>query len=316
MSTAERVQALERLWSEESSGAQRELTEELVRKWAEEMPQAASEWVTQKPAGALQRSAARSVAVIWANQNVQDAAAWVRHWPENEKESGLIAVAYEAARTAPESALWLASELSPTPARDGLITHTVREWASQDAEAPISWAEKMKASSLQEDVFANAAISLSEKDPIGAANLALQKLSPGARQDNTVVSIVQRWTQTAPAEAAAWVARFPQGEVRDASVENLVQLWTDKNPKDAVGWLEGLENGPVRDGGIGAYARKIAPSEPEAAVTWVQKINDPEAREKELESVLSVWMQTDRQKASHWLEAASVPEETKTRLLK
>src|SRR6185369_11996336 len=108
------------------------------------------------------------------------------------------------------------------------------EWAGQDPDAPVTWAEKMESSTLREQVFANTAISLSETDPAAAATLALQKLPPGGRQDDTVVSIVQRWAQTEPAQAADWVVQFPEGRLRDAAVENLVQIWSEKSPEKPV----------------------------------------------------------------------------------
>lgn len=276
---------LDQLWSEESTGARHELASELLQKWAQEMPQAAADWLAAKPPGSLHEEASRSVAIIWANHNLNDAVAWVRRWPDDQKDAGLIAVGYEAARTSPKDALWLASELTPTPARDGLIAHAVREWASQDPDAPVTWAEKMETSTLREQVFANTAITLSETDPAAAATLALQKLPPGGPQDDTVVSIVQRWAQTEPAEAAGWVAQFPEGRVRDAALENLVQIWSEKSPEKPVEWLNSLEDGPVKDSGVAAYARKLATSSPESALAWAGKISNPETRVREIESL-------------------------------
>ncbi len=314
--TAERVKMLDQLWSEETTAPRRELATELLQRWAHEMPQAAAEWLATKPIGPLHQEASRSVAIVWANQNLNDAAAWVRRWPEEEKEKGLIAVAYEAARTSPKEALWLAAELAPTAARDGLIAHTVREWAAQDPDAPAGWAEKMESSALREEVFANTAISLSETDPAAAATLALQKLPPGGRQDDTVVSIVQRWAQNEPAEAADWVAQFPEGRVRDAAVENLVQIWSDKNPEKPIEWINSLEDGPVKDAGMGAYARKLAPSSPGTALTWAGKISNPATRAHEIESLLQMWMRSDRQAASTWIQSApALPDELKSRLI-
>ncbi len=285
MSTADRVHALEQLWTENATGARRELTGELLRKWAEEMPQAAAEWIAAKPSGELQRDGARSVAILWADHSVAEAATWVRSWPDEQKDAGLLAVGYEAARTSPKDALWLASELSPSPARDGLIGQAVREWTSHDPEAPLAWAEKIENSTLREQVFAGAAISLSDTDPAAAADLALQKLPPGGRQDDTVVSIVQRWAQVQPAEAADWVAQFPPGRLRESAVENLVQLWADKDSAKAAQWLTTLEDGTLRDTGLAAYAQKVAPSAPDTALTWAQKITDPDLRARALEAL-------------------------------
>ena len=101
MSNAERVEALDTLWNDSATPVEREFARSLLRKWAEEMPQAAAEWLSRKPPGALQQAGSRSVAIVWANQSLTEAANWVRGWPAEEKEAGLLAVAYEAARSSP-----------------------------------------------------------------------------------------------------------------------------------------------------------------------------------------------------------------------
>jgi hypothetical protein len=272
--------------------------------------------VAHKPEGPFQREASRSVAIGWANQNLSEAANWVRGWPEDQKETGLLAVAYEAVRTSPKDALWLASELKPTASRDSLITHAVREWAAQDPEAPLAWAEKMESSSLKDQVYASAALSLSETDPTAAANLAVEKVQPGGRQDDTVVSIVQRWAQSDPEHAADWVAKFPEGRMGNAAIENLVQIWAEKAPDKAREWLTGLAEGPLRDAGVAAYAHKLAVGQPQTALNWAAKITDADLRSREIESLAQMWLRSDHNAASKWVQNASVSEEIKSRLLK
>jgi len=142
----------------------------------------------------------------------------------------------------------------------------------------------------------------------------LQNLPPGGRQDDTIVSIVQRWAQTEPAQAADWVVQFPEGRLRDTAVQNLVQIWSEQANKPTE-WLDSLEDGPVRDAGIATYARKLAPWSPEIALTWAAKISNPQSQAHEIEALAQHWFALDRKAAGAWIETAALPEELKKILL-
>jgi hypothetical protein len=47
-------------------------------------------------------------------------------------------------------------------------------------------------------------------------------------QADTIVSIVQRWSQRSPGEAAEWVDQFPEGALRDAAIESLAAGSADR----------------------------------------------------------------------------------------
>jgi hypothetical protein len=48
-----------------------------------------------------------------------------------------------------------------------------------------------------------------------------------------VISIVQRWAQQQPTDAAAWAEQFPLGELKLAAFENVVARWGFKDPERA-----------------------------------------------------------------------------------
>jgi len=301
----ERPAALDRLW-QENSPASRELVQRLIRDWAAEAPELAASWLLSKPPSVARHEASVAIATVWAGRSPADAADWVRQWPEDEQPAGLLAVAYEAVSASPKEALWLASELPPTEARNGLVSHAVREWASQEPEGPKTWAEKMEPSFLRDQVYANISIALSETDPSAAGQMAIEKIPPGEGQNSAVVSIVQRWAQQQPEQAADWVARFPEGELRETAIENLVQVWTGQKPDGAAGWLNQLEQGPLRDTAISAYTGEIASANPASALRWASEITDPLRRERESNRLLERWMEMDSDAAAAWIEASAL----------
>ena len=95
------------------------------------------------------------------------------------------------------------------------------EWAVQDPVAAADWARRIPGESLRATVLAGIATVWSDRDPVGGATLAAKELPAGRLQADTVVSIVQRWAQRAPDDAAGWVLQFPEGKLRDAAMESL-----------------------------------------------------------------------------------------------
>lgn len=312
MSVAELESALTRLWDQAGNG---DLPNLLLRRWAEETPQAASVWLMKQVPGDLRRAGAIALATVWANHNAADAAAWARQLPPDEMEPSVMAIGYELARTSPKDALWLAAALPPNPSRNGLIDHAVGQWAALEPEAPSSWAEQIPASPLRDQVFASLATSMSETDPTGAADMALEKLPPGTLQNDAIVRVVQRWAQQTPADAAEWVRQFPEGVLQTSATENLLQVWAAHDSEAAGTWVGALEPGPMRDIALSAYASHLMASDPAAAIDWAQKISDGPRRQVELERLGERWIASDRSSARSWVRSAGLPDASKTRLL-
>lgn len=300
---------------ESGSDISRGLGLQLLRRWTENDPRTAATWVSQSAMESGRQDAINAVAIVWANQDRGAAIAWVQQLPtEAERQGGLLTVAYEAARTEPLEALHLASTLPPGQAQDNLMTHAANQWAASAPAAAAAWAKGIPDAALRERTLMVIATAWGETSPRAAATLAMQSLTPGRHQDDAVVGIVQRWVQKEPEQAAAWVAAFPQREVRDAAVENLVRLWADQDMERAAQWLTSLEVGELRDVAIGTYASKLALQEPDAASHWVEKIEDQVIREREMIAVGEAWMGHDEAAARAWILHSSLPDSAKERL--
>jgi hypothetical protein len=214
-----------------------ELRTLMIRRWVEIDPSAATAWVMAMPAGAAREDAFENIAILRANHDLAEAVAWVKNLPAGpEKESAQFAIANEAVRTRPEEALRLVSELPESAANDELIRRAAMEWTGKNQVDALAWAKEIEDADLRSRVCAGIAIAWSETDPAAAGTFAANDISPGRLQNDLVVSIVQRWAQTAPEEAAAWVADFPPGELRQAAVENLASIWRQSNPERSKEW--------------------------------------------------------------------------------
>jgi hypothetical protein len=220
----DRRQMLEALAARVDSEAA-ELRQLLVRRWAEEQPKAAAAWAAHLPEGPAQTEAVSQIALAWAEIDLKAAIAWANSLAENSgKQVALANLAYEAARTAPEIALALAGTLTPNADDDNLVVHAVSQWAAADSSAATAWAEKVPDVHLRQRVIAAVVVALATQNGGAAARLAASELAPGEEQDRAVVAVVQRWAQTSPRDAMAWVSQFPNSSLRQAALQSVAAL--------------------------------------------------------------------------------------------
>jgi hypothetical protein len=240
------------------SPAAAELQELLVRRWAESNPSATASWAAKLSEGPARQAAFTQIAVAWAEHDLAAAADWLHGLPEGElKDTVSLTLAYEAARTDALAALVLAAPLPATPRRNEVLVHAISQWAGENPGDAADWAAKVREPSLRHNLIAAVAIAGAELDGSAGAALAANSLPPGEEQDRTVVSVVQRWTQSSPKEAAWWVAHFPNTPSRDPVMQNLISLWTHRDPAAANDWLLELPEGSLRDVGMAAHLEAL-----------------------------------------------------------
>ncbi|MEO7101161.1 MAG: hypothetical protein ABI162_17545 [Luteolibacter sp.] len=136
--------------------------------------------------------------------------------PESSRRTDLLLeIASELVRTDFHEALKLAETLPSSPPCAEVLERAVREWALADPAGAIAHAKSFIDEALRERLLAAAFVEWSETDPVAAASAAATELREGRIQDNAIVSISQRWTKIAPAEASAWIESFPQSDLQD-----------------------------------------------------------------------------------------------------
>lgn len=287
VAAADLPEVIDFLWHKQYlSSTGEELRSLLIQRWAELNPKAAADWVARQAGGSVQSDALKLIATAWANVNLSDAVAWARRLPENGTQQETLAkIAYETVRTLPVEAMTLAVELPVGSTRDDLLAHIAPAWAAEDPQAAIDWTKKIEDKDLREHLLASMTASLAEKNPQDAAQLVLDSISPGRKQDDAIVTLVSTWVQSEPELVAQWVTEFPQGKLQETAIESLVPLWADKNLDQVTNWVTGLPFGATRDIAIGALVSKLLPQSPKTAAEWVLKITDPERRQRETENV-------------------------------
>lgn len=228
--------------------AMTELRDLLFARWAESDTAVAAAWAEQLPEGELRNTTLEQIAITWMNLDPASATMWVQSLPPGESQSlALFAAAYEASRSEPQIALELASQFAPSPERDELVNHALSQWATVDFDLALTWAHEVPDEALRHDLLATLAIARAETDAATSAAIVATGLATGDAQSRAAVSVVQRWAQNSPAEAAAWVTEFPDVPLRQTAVENLVNLWAARDIPTATAWVNSLPNGSLRD---------------------------------------------------------------------
>jgi hypothetical protein len=285
-----------------------------MKHWAELDPRAAADWLGNDGAAVRRQEEVNAVAIVWSGRSLPDTLEWLRKLPEDgERNPGLLAVAYELARSEPMDAFKVAEELPDGDVRDELINHTASQWAGKNPREAAAWAGKVPDEELKQRLLAAITTAWADSDPPEAAKMAAS-MAGGRPQEDAVVGVVQRWVQSEPQDAASWVLQFPDGQLKDTAVAELVRLWADKDQEEAGKWVSGL--GPaVRDHAVAAYADKLALSSPKSAAAWAEIIGDEVLRFHQMESVGTAWKASDPEAAREWIAGTALPEKIKARIL-
>jgi hypothetical protein len=197
--------------------------------------------ITEPESATNRLESAEPIAVTLAVTNLKAAIEWLSNLPEgHRKEAATREVAYEAANENPQTALELAAGLPANPERDQLLDHAVSQFATSDARDATDWVLQIPDSSLRNRLLAAVATAAAEAHPAEAAALVATGIEDGEEQTRAVVAVVQRWVQTAPQAAAAWVEQFPQGPLRHAAAQNLLVIWSLNDHQAANTWLRTL----------------------------------------------------------------------------
>src|SRR5579883_3160532 len=247
-----RSDALEQLVHSVPQGKEREILDGLDLN-------SARDWSLSLPEGPARRAALEQVATVQSSTDPAAASEWAKGLDDTPSDrAAKMAVAYEAARTDPVQALDLASSRPPTPERNDLLAHAVSQWSSMDFTNAASWALGINDPELRNRLVGTVATGAAEQNPSAAAGLVAMGVEAGPEQDRAAISVLQRWAQESPEDAAAWISNFPQAQLRTTGLNELLTAWVRQDPSGAQAWVMGLPEGELQETGIAAYDGAIS----------------------------------------------------------
>lgn len=226
------------------SSLRNDLEVRLIQRWAKQDPIGTSAWVNLNPSMCQQVNLVKALAITWSIQDLESAIVWASEL-DNDEEWSLAqrSISYEAVRTDPIAALILAIDLPVDSASDHLILYAASEWAISDSEAALEWGMQIEDKEMSDRVLSTIARSMAASTPVAAAKLAVDLLPPGRLQNDTILSITQRWSRNDPESVWNWIKYFPRGELRHTALENLVQQQLDYDLQATYSWISAVEPG-------------------------------------------------------------------------
>lgn len=173
--------------------------------------------VARLPAGPWRERALRLLAQTWAGSDARVALDWAARLPDKTERSVALADAcLGVAEKDPRLALQLAAEYRIPD--NALWANLTQQWAEQDMPAASSWVARLAPGAERDRLLQRVAFVESKADPVQAARLAIEQISPGDTQNEAVISVLQQWGQKDLLAATDWVRRFPDGELRDRAL--------------------------------------------------------------------------------------------------
>ena len=238
---------------EKTDGQSETMIRRLMERWGKERPEAMAQW-----AGALSEEQGRGrllkqAILIWSGSDLEAAIAYAQtERVEATRSDMILGLAFESLQHDARRGLELAAELPVTTERDELLEKGVLEWASSDSTRVVEWVREIPETELRDKLMAAAAIGMSEVHGHEAAGLASSSIQSTGERDRAVVAILQRWVQSAPADALEWLGRFPEGDLKRAATRSTVATWGAKNPQATRNWIDGLPSGSLKDWALSA----------------------------------------------------------------
>jgi hypothetical protein len=181
----------------------------------------AEEW----EAGPLRDELLSSVIRLWTATDFAGAMTWLaglesRRDRRNAAEAG----AAEIARTDPAGAIEV-SQIFQAGIGDGSLEHLVQIWTEESPREAVDWAVGRPAGLQRDLLLARIAYVRAQQDPLEAATLAVDFMTPGPVRDGAIAAVARQWAVRDPAAASAWVGQFPAGSLRTRSIAAVETGW-------------------------------------------------------------------------------------------
>lgn len=157
----------------------------------------------------------------WVKKDPGAAWDWALKQPDNDRRVELLeAMCYEIAQDGdPARAVTLADNLRL--ADHGTLANLEQQWAEKDLTAACEWAVAKPAGDEKNELLERVAYVWASADPENAAQLVVEKMSPGNAQTEAVISVLHQWASRDFKGAMAWAELFPDGQIRQRAMNEL-----------------------------------------------------------------------------------------------
>lgn len=114
----------------------------------------------------------------------------------------------------PRAAVILAINNFNTDPQPVLLENLVGQWATRDLQASYEWVQEQQPGEFRDGLLERIAFVGSQSDPVSAAQIVIEEMTPGPQQNEAAISVLHQWAQIDLNAAAAWAAKFGGGDFR------------------------------------------------------------------------------------------------------
>ena len=267
--------------------------------WTKQDLTSAREWALAAPAGGLRVDAIHQCVTASARNDVEFTLGWVsENLHGQERESALKSI----------------------------FVYT----AGVDSDAALQRAQALVEPSERNIAIAAIAGSLAEKDPSGAAELALGL--PDEERDQAVFDVCTVWGLREPQATGQWIADH-WSQASSGGALWFANNWSKSDPMATLNWIQSLPAGSKRNelmewsltdlargsrenaqrafegletetqrSASGRLATSIAAQDPESAVKWAIGLSDEGTRTNAIKGAIAMWGASHAEDAAKWLD--------------
>lgn len=309
-------------------------------------PVAASEQITNLPAGDFRQKEIAELCSQWGGTDAPAALAWAESLPgENDRDVAVHQVLVSWVRAdLPAVTNWVAS--LPAERKVAALLTLTAPWAQQDAKSLADYALAMPASEVQSQCLVAACGDLASNDFVGTMDLwqpltnsvlrqtlvgqaarscGVSQREPAAKyiaampagddQQAAIKGLLTRWTNDDPASALNWLCTFPEPNAQPEQMQSVIKAWSLHEPAAAAKWLANLPSGTASEAILSAFLDGATVRYPEFAAQWTQSMTNEAQRQKYQVQVARQWLEADRSAATNWINTLALPEEIKEPLI-
>jgi hypothetical protein len=275
-----------------------------------EDPTAVAQWLLTAPPGvADNNNLLTQTASTLANSDLDAAVAWMKKLPtDTQKVTAFNQISERWATDDPSAVARFIQSLPVSDNKNEMLRRLGGIWADNDRVAAMKFAE-----TLPDESRASFMPSLCEKwaetDPHAAAAY-LAALPGQIGKSEGALAIVDSWSAQDPKNAAAWAMSFPDETLRGDAFEKVVAAWSQQDLTAAANWVKTIHAGSARDKAVAALVSgPLSDLTPAAALQWAQTITDAESRSAQITQTATKWMEYDPAAAQAWLKKAGLETE-------
>jgi hypothetical protein len=206
---------------------------------------------------------------------------------------------YSWAKFDPQNALGYAAANSDGRSQWFAVETIMNSWGEDNFNSAARWVVNDADPKIQSMALNALVLGYSNKNPAEAAKfvagLAPDLGHPMFRQ------VAERFAESDPVGAAAWVDLLPPGSARGQAIERVADRWARRDPKAAGDWVARHAGEKEANDAGRRVAIRMAEADPNQAMQWTASLPDGDVRNTAQRAAMSKWAQQNAEGAADWI---------------